>query len=989
MLSSIHHFISSNKKNLPSDIKEFQKFCQNLLKEEKKSQKVEQGSKSEIGIEPMGVTKEINGDKLQEQVFKWLSNLSLEERNLICVLSDKCLINLFCQLIALYNTKYGKILFSSTEEMNIFFEEKAKEQNVNASNKNNNFANSKKEYKNVCTCKDGKESESMVFNYKKYFTDFNRNEPIKKDRRIFEDDLLKQIFFVSGDESAITISQELLSDFEKLKKIFKLFSNDNCFKYWPFPKIKDNVKYFLLPPWMSKTKNNLDICQIFLGFLETHILSFYEYFCYTNRIYQKQSSVKILKLYKEINNKIEQLNDNKKYLLNIFSKDIIYNIANKVSINKENNMTLFNELNDSIKNIDNEKQKIKSLLKQITFLNFDESKNDNILFYKEYKDFIFGKLDNEIIKDMAEEDSKLKDSKKTNKKNKKKDKKKMKNEINENIIKEPKETIRNENAKTDNNKIEKIETKKDKQYKEPFLYQNKINKKVKKKSKKTNNKKNIQSKPLFLSNFQENALNSNDELIRIISKASISTLKSSNYQDLLSNYDDNLSMNEDFPTINYYKTPLNDENLISSTKTIKSINIEDTKISSNNKSDNNNALISSQVKKENNISEFKEKNEIIKIINNKKSFAYNNINNMNDIFDFHSTCPKSSDDMLNFFEIGINAYALKARNNVTILNEYKKDIVNIFICRIIPSYLKERYLLIFQIFGSVVTGTSIEGSDVDICISFKKLLNINQNFEKDLEYALKQNEHNWEGLNYSTENISSINRSRIVVKVDISEKIKKCPLDNDIKYLDQEDINTIKIDFTFYETEKYWENVNNVLFVNKLLNSNPEMRDVLLIIKRFLKNNGKNEVYLGGIGSFQLILMIYYVLLKLKSEFPYNTTKFNLLFMTFSIFSIYDFKNYAIDFDIYNNYCFDVAIENNQDIDRPFIKNPLTGENVAENASIKGKDINEIFKKGYDLLNDEYNYPKKYFNEGSRETINKNRPIFSITNLFSPPYPEK
>lgn len=987
MLSSIYFFISSNKKNLPSDIKEFQKFCQNLLKEEKKSQKIEQSSKSEIGFEPIGVTKEINGEKLQEQVFNWLSNLSLEERNLICVLFDKCLINLFSQLMSLYNTKYGKILFSSTEEMNIFFEEMAKEQNVNASNKNNNFANSKKEYKNVCTCKDGKESESTVFNYKKYFSDFNRNEPIKKDRRIFEDDLLKQIFFVSGDESAITISQELLSDFEKFKKIFKLFSNDNCFKYWPFPKIKDNVKYFLLPPWMSMTKNNLDICQIFLGFLETHILSFYVYFCYTNRIYQNQSSIRVLKLYKEINNKIDQLNDNKKYLLNIFSKDIIYNIANKVSINKEYNMTLFNELNDSIKNIDNEKQKIKSLLKQITFLNFDESKNDNILFYKEYKDFIFGKLDNEIIKDMAEEDSKLKDSKKTNKKNKKKDKKKIKNEINENIIKEQKETIRNENAKTDNNKIEKIETKKDKQYKEPFLYQNKINKKVKKKSKKKNNKKNVKSKPLFLSNFQENAINSNDELIRIISKTSISTLKSSNYQDLLSNYDDNLSMNEDFPTINYYKTPLNEENLISSTKTINNINIEDTKICSNNKSDNNNAQISSQIKKENNISEFNEKNEIIKIINNKKTLPSNKINNINDIFDFQSTCPKSSDDMLKFFEIGINTYALKTRNNVTILNEYKKDFVNIFIYRIIHSNLKERYGLMFQIFGSVVTGTSIEGSDVDICISFKKLLNDNQNFGKDLEYVLKQNEHNWEGLNYSTENKSSINRSRIVVKVDISEKIKKCPLDNDIKYLDQEDINIIKIDFTFYENEKCWENVNNVYFVKEILNSNPEMRDVLLIIKRFLKNKRKNEVYLGGIGSFQLILMIYYVLLKLKREFPYNITKFNLLYMTFSIFSIYDFKKYAIAF--YGDYCFDVEIENNQELDRPFIKNPLTGENVAENACIKGREINEIFKKGYDLLDDEYNYPKKYFNEGSRETINKNRPIFSITNLFSSPYLEE
>ena len=957
MLSSLYYLFSSNKKKQTSDVKEFQKFCQNLNKEERKCQKTEQKNTLEI-IKEMKVVEKDKGIKHQEKVFSWFSNLNLEVKKSICTLYDKCLITLFCQLLVIYTANFDKI-FSSTEEMNILFGDDSKGvQNINASSNSKNDSiesKSKNVYKEVNTNKEETTIENNIFNDRKYFISNNREEPIKIDRKIIENDFLKQILFVSQDANTVTLSEEFLSNFEKFKKIFLLFSNGDCFKDWLVPKTKENIKYFLLPSWISKTKTNLDICQIFLGFLEINILSFYEYSFYTNRIYQNQSGTEIIKLYKEINDAIAPLNDNKKYINNIFTKEIIDDISSKVYLNGEFSSKIFNRLNESIKDIVNEKQKIKTLIKKLTFLNYEERNSEIVLFYKEYKAFILNILNNEIIKEMAEEDSKLKDCKKIKKNKNKKDKKKInKNEIKENNI-QPK--IKNENANNDKNlnklkeQIKEDEEKKNKQYKEPFLYPNRNNKKEKNKKKKIN--KNKKSNNKFSINVQEeNILHSNENLFRIFSKTSLSTLKSSNFQDISSFYDDNSSINEDYPIYTSY----NDSLMSSSTNIIKINNTDN--ITKDNINDS--------------------------LMNNQSN---NNVQiNQNDYLECYTSCPKKPEHMYQFIAKGINAYVLKTENNITILNEFKKNISLKLINEIIRPNLKNRYNLIFGFYGSSLTDTSIEGSDVDVCIIYKKLLRDSQNFENDFFEVLTGNEHNLKGLNYCTKNIIDENTKaikRVVVKVDISELIKKCPLDNDFNYLEEEDINIIKIDFNFDENIQHlYDNMNNVFFVKNILDIYPIMRDAILIIKRYLKKIKMNEVFLGGISSFQVFLMVYYAVLKLKNEYPErNITKFDLLFRTFYIFSCYDFCKYRIEFDPKNNCCYDV-IKNNNDKDRPFIINPLNGENIFKKSSCEGSNINEIFNIAYILLKDEFYLPKKYFNEGNRNTINKNRPIISITNLF-------
>ena len=895
---------SSNKRCSHIQIynEEALKFLSKLSEEVKNLSNIEQCHNRQF-FEIMNSIKENKAKHInQEKVFDWLSTLKLVEKKTIFTIKEPWLIKLISQLLSLYKKENNATLIPK-KEMDIFFNNEGKnfsqsnflnsklfnydDFSLNGERKNNSNKNEFKKFEN--------EPENCIINYKNYFI-LKLNEGLIQKERKFENDFIKNLNFAYlSNDKIITLSEELLSDFEKFKKFFKFFSNGNCFNDWLTPKSKDKAIYFPLPPWVSEIKSGLTIFQVIAAYLEQRILLHYIYFLSTNRIYQAPSDEKIIKFYNEIADIVSQLSYDKKYFEKIFSEDIIKRNCIKGLLNNTIYSKIYNELKEYIGNIDNDKEKIIKLLKKLTFISFDETKDARCIFYIVYKNFILAHLKDEISKTLN-----------------KNDERKNKNEI----------MIRNDVAKT-GNKNEILEKKiillKEKEV------ENKINE--------LNNS--------FPNEKKENSPRNNNDLIRILSSNSLSTVKSSNYQEgFSSNGDDNSSsINEDF-----------NQNLFINNNLLSPSNIINPNIMPN-------AICNKNY--------YYPMIFPINLINNIYFFPVDYQNNNNQF------CSNN-----NFFynlEAGINTYGLITERNVSILNIYKSEILEIVKEEIIKPNLKNKYDLQFGEYGSSVTGTSVEGSDLDVCIIFKKLTGDNKSFKEDLHNILNQYKNNEKGITYEIKDKSSKTKPRITIKVDISEKIKKTPLDNNLGYLAYKHMNFIKIDFTFTENEQYLvDNMNHVEFIKNQIRLYPQIVNTIRILKRFLKKRKMNNFYKGGISSYELFLMILYVVKNFRETYPYSPmNQYNILNNTFEIFSNFDFENSGIDrnskkYQLYNN----------QD-KLPYIINPLNGLNVAENGKCRGGKINKNFKYGNKLLQLEKNNFED-FCCGDRSF----RPFILIINLF-------
>ena len=421
----------------------------------------------------------------QKKVLKWFSKLNSEEKKRICTISNKYLTLIISQLCELYK-KDNNIIFEPTEKMLILYKDYTSKTEIDDEVKNDekykissnsldlpknnvflsieeNISCNKKEYEENDNVSISEEEKADL--YKKYFIIRNKIDMNKYENKIeiknMQNDFLKHINIISSnDQNKVTLSYDLLSDFDQFKDFFLYFSDNNCFKECLFPKVKNELKYFSLPFWLSSKEKYCTLFQIIIAFYEQRILLFYEYYYYTNKIYNPINETnKIKEFYDEINTIIGQLNDNINYFDNLFNENIIKDLCNKNSINSELGLYIYHELKINLKDLNSGKEKITKLLKMITFL---KVKNGKILFYGIYKDYIFDYLRDEIAKELINEDKKIQAIKK-NKKNKHKNKKnKNKKEIiddEKNNKEEGKmendgeKDIRNENAKTQiNNK---------------------------------------------------------------------------------------------------------------------------------------------------------------------------------------------------------------------------------------------------------------------------------------------------------------------------------------------------------------------------------------------------------------------------------------------------------------------------------------------------------------------------------------------------------
>ena len=300
----------------------------------------------------------------------------------------------------------------------------------------------------------------------------------------------------------------------------------------------------------------------------------------------------------------------------------------------------------------------------------------------------------------------------------------------------------------------------------------------------------------------------------------------------------------------------------------------------------------------------------------------------------------------NYYTIGLSDYFTITEHNLSILNNIRKQKLNKLI-NIINENFKDKFDLKIGNYGSYFTDLSIEGSDMDICIIHKAKENVNLNFYGELYNLLMKQKP-------FIHNIKQIYTEIPLIKleIDITDEIKN-PFYNPYNYISNEDLTRIKIDINVSDNQEYLESCEkNVEYVKSMVKKFPQIRPVFLFLKRYFKNMNMNKVFFGGISSYSLFLLI---LNTIKSYAKYNLGITQLLFKVLEKFSSFDFKGNGIDTDN-----FDYKLEFDNDDEKLFILDPLTGKNVSY-GRCKGGKLKKTFYNAYKLIYDEMNTFKNFF----------------------------
>ena len=325
---------------------------------------------------------------------------------------------------------------------------------------------------------------------------------------------------------------------------------------------------------------------------------------------------------------------------------------------------------------------------------------------------------------------------------------------------------------------------------------------------------------------------------------------------------------------------------------------------------------------------------------NQRNVINNNINNMLSIY-----CNK-------YYDQAIIGFCSITYNNLEILNNFKEQKLDI-LKNIIKNNLKDKFDITFGHYGSYFTGLSIEESDIDICICYKPKENISLNFYNELLELLKKQKP----LIYDINPINSIEMPLFKLEIDITDEINKTYLRNCIGYIDYEDLTRIKIDITFNENKDFLENCEkNVEYVKNEIQKYPQIKPVLLFLKRYFKKMKMNKVFYGGISSYSLFLI---TLNALKSELLLNKNDkigiSQLLFLVLKKFSTFNFGYKGIGKD---NYDYILGYDNFDE--KLYILNPLNGINVA-NGKCRGEKLRKAFLHAYNFFSFEISNFKNYY----------------------------
>jgi DNA polymerase sigma len=334
---------------------------------------------------------------------------------------------------------------------------------------------------------------------------------------------------------------------------------------------------------------------------------------------------------------------------------------------------------------------------------------------------------------------------------------------------------------------------------------------------------------------------------------------------------------------------------------------------------------------------------------------YQNINNLfsntqNELFTLN-------EEILNFEK--------KVDNNLKSIKIYREQIINI-ITNFISKVLYKNYEFEFLFYGSYSTGLSIELSDIDILIKYtiknnNNNLNTYQNIENIISLLEKAFNKNKEKLKINQVN-PIYTASVPVLKIEcnlkeiIPEKIQE-QLKTDYLFNFENDILKLNFDFTFNEfnnnikksipSQEIIKNIKNAIEIY------PNIRPILLVLKRYMQITRLNSSFHGGISSYSLFLLLYaYYLQFYEKNTNKNNNKENLgrdLLGFFSFYGNFNFGIYSID--VRNNIPINLLDKRHQNY--ILLIDPITGLNVAK-STFRIEDIKYVFNNAVMIINNSF-----------------------------------
>lgn len=299
-------------------------------------------------------------------------------------------------------------------------------------------------------------------------------------------------------------------------------------------------------------------------------------------------------------------------------------------------------------------------------------------------------------------------------------------------------------------------------------------------------------------------------------------------------------------------------------------------------------------------------------------------------------------------------YSENVLKNISSLNKWRCEKLN-YIIRVLKECLSEKYDIDIQLYGSTESELQIENSDFDILVMF---LTKNGEFQDKgalineiHEYFVKKNKKK-----AFYEEILSLPKAKVpIIKIqcDISEMIDKQSF-NFIQstcggYVDMKDeINKVKFDISI-STKKNKKEIfplQAVDYVKNCMVQYPNMKNIMLVMKRFMKNRKMNNSFLGGLSSYSLFLLLYsYFRTK-----PGNNQQFSIgreLYHFLEWYSIFNFQKFAVDPS--NEGDSFIPNKNSEDNKSVVIIDPFSKENVAS-SSYKIDEIKKVFMEGVNCL---------------------------------------
>ena len=278
--------------------------------------------------------------------------------------------------------------------------------------------------------------------------------------------------------------------------------------------------------------------------------------------------------------------------------------------------------------------------------------------------------------------------------------------------------------------------------------------------------------------------------------------------------------------------------------------------------------------------------------------------------------------------------------------------------------LKQYNIINLIVYGSQASGLSLPESDIDLLLIYCDSNNSLEKFINELYNVLLNSK--------KFNNITSLPKaSSPLIKIDY--KINPYYKFNDISF--------IHIDISFHNI---FPKKNSIFFtpsllivkyIQKSLEYLPQSKNVIIVIKKYLKNLGLNNYYTGGLNSFSIFLMVFafykYEIKLLGNDLVNDLYLGQFLVQFLDFYSKFNFNDYIIN--INQEMPFVIKESSKQSEASAVILDPFTLNNIACN-SFRICEIQQKFDslKENLLVNYDRNYKVKNIYSNKRQYRYKN-----------------